>query len=267
MFCPEGYLIINDLAQLTPLAIDFVKEVNQSQQNRFRGISVQDIIENKQFSLLLELSSVHLSSPTGQVVRFASEEIFDKIDFPDELEAVLEPQMEVQLGIQRAHISHEIAVEVYGSDSSESVPRPAMPLFFQRPYYTVTLNNYRTLRELAKKYWKTDDVSEALALSFENDPFWQIIEKFEGWSMCVPKADFAEILTRGPMMKPPFESEAELVRKIIHGFDDKSFRTKSEAFGLFSGSASHRKFGMAWARAADQRPELSSPGRKSSIKN
>ena len=265
MFCPRDYLTIGELAQFLPSTLDFVGEANQSQPQRFKGISIQDIVENRYFSLLLNSSSVHLSSPTGQVVRFSSEEIFDKIDFPSELEEFLDPTMEAKLGIHRAHISHDIAVELYGSGASGAHPRPAMPLFFQRHYYTVTLKNYRTLRELAQRKWKADDVSETLGLFFEDDPFWEIVEKFEGWSMCAPRADFSDIIAKGPVTTPPYESEAELVRKIIQGFDQRSFRTKSEAFILLAGSASHRKFGMAWARAAEQRPELSSPGRKASF--
>lgn len=264
VFCPNDYLTLNEIAELVPPFLDFNNRKDSIEFSRFEGESLQDMIENKCFSLLLEKSAVHLCSPSGTVVRFWGAEIFDKVDFPKELEPFLDPITEAQLGVRKPIVSHEIAVDYFGVDGSDSMPRPALPLFFQRSYYVVSLKNYRLLRELALRKWNPEEVNDALALNFELDPFWDIIQRFEGWSICAPRDDFTDLTSNHTIEIPKFESESTLVSRILKALELQEFRTKREAFDLVAGSASHRKFNMAWARAAEMKPELSAPGRKGS---
>ena len=271
MFSAIGFTPISQISETMPTFAEFAKMWDDEKSiSRIRNFSPSDFMENRLFSVVFANTNPFLCSPQGHVVEFASRDLFDKIEWPDELTKHLLDDEYAQLQLASGYIEKETSEKIWGPGISPP-PRSSLPLFFLRGVYVVSLQNYLTLRRVALKEYTEDELHDAVALSFEIDPVYQVIEQFEGWSICIPN----------DKVKPPqswFEdtspgnwhsengtkrvSQAELVRKILDGFRENKFSTKQEAFTLYGQSSSIRGFGMAWANAAQTEPQLSKPGRK-----
>ncbi len=271
MFAPEKYVSLKNASQYAPTKIDNgpapenFSQYSTGQTHNLK-MSVNDIIEHQVLSWAFEDCSPRLCSPRGDVIKLDGHGLFDRIDFPPELEEVANEFELASMGLSRAYISSEIQDEMYGE--GKVPPRPSMPLFFNRSQYVVSLRNYKKLKEIALRVYSEGELFDEMGLAFEIDPDWSVFESFEGWAICLPEENFkpdSSVPRSLPDLGQTKKSRTQLVREIIEGYQSRDFQTKLEARDLYSTEAvSVRAFNFAWADAAVTCPELSKSGRRSS---
>ncbi len=271
MFAPEKYVSLKHAYYHAPTEFDFGPAPENFSENTIGQtynpkMSITDILEHQVLRWAFEDCSPRLCSPKGEVIKLDGHGLFDRIDFPPELEQVADEIELASMGLSRAHISIEILDEMYGEGAAP--PRPSMPLFYNRSQYIVSLKNYKKLKEIALRVYSEEELFDAMGLAFETDPDWSVFEAFEGWAICMPEENFTPESSHSralPSLGQTKKSRAQLKREIIEGFQSKAFQTKQEARELYSTEAvSIRGFNLSWADAAETVPEISRSGRRSS---
>ena len=160
MFCTEGY---STIAEVRCRVSDFQWNRGDNPDH-----TPSDVFENLVFDVILEADALRLCSPEGQILKISAE-ILDRIGVPKELRTQNFPSI--------YHYMDSVSDDC-------SLRWSTIPLFFDRMTYTVSLSEYRNLRTLALKEVSEEEIFEFLALGFEADPFWAIVERFEGYSLC-----------------------------------------------------------------------------------
>jgi hypothetical protein len=127
-----------------------------------------DVFENLVFKTILENGALRICSPEGNILKITPD-ILDRIEIPDSLNSEYFPN--------NYHYG-----DVYSD--KRSIRWNGIPLFFERTYYTISLDEYRNLKKIASENIKEEDLFHTIGLMFELDPFWGMVEKFEGFSLC-----------------------------------------------------------------------------------
>jgi len=168
MLCPEGYVTIPDI-------LDTVPDPNfEGEEPNFQLRSEKK--ERLVFQAILKNDALRVCLPDGTILKI-HHEILDMVSLSD------------------VFICAKIPDSSFGSlDQSNDFwascrnPEIGMPLFFTRPYYLLSLENYKALKVAVDKAfpkdYNQDDIWAATCLPFESDPMWPVVSKFEGASLC-----------------------------------------------------------------------------------
>ena len=147
----------------------------------------------------------------------------------------------------------------------------------------ILLGNGKTIRaskSLLEWFNPTHSVGQHVDLSFgtvgsalwlddyDNPPSKETLErkygKFLNCPVVLERAEVSKLLKKVEEPRNYFEkSEKSISARIIAASDQDSSLSKSEAERRFADGVSHKAFLRAWALAAEARPHLSLPGRKS----
>lgn len=165
MFCPEGYMTIPEVRCLVG-AFSHSQDANSN-------FTRSDAFESFVLNTITENDALRMCLPNGTILKVGSE-ILDRVLVSDVLPNETPPA--IQFGDSR------------NPEETSEKRWASMPLFFVRPYYIVSLENYRALKTAAvnafPKDYSADDIWAATALPFELDPLWGVLGKFEGASLC-----------------------------------------------------------------------------------
>ncbi|KQB96090.1 hypothetical protein AL073_12625 [Loktanella sp. 1ANDIMAR09] len=273
MFAPEGFAhwfeIREDLEMLTWDAF----QINLLRQHRERGEDYRRklyymIMEHAWYGFLDESPSVCLCSHEGGLVRFSGFEVGLRVN---EL---------TMSGVScREFLFIDDATGQIELSSVDKRIRDAEDLLAIHSAEEATEDNPPTL---------TEDEFADLSSVISSKRYLTSISKYDGWAVCCreehrPMKVLENFVEEYQDLKPKFEKApaqidyaqfleaqrtnmplAEISRGIIALCDNGSRLTRSEYKEAICPRVSERQFLSAWKRATEERPQLSSPGRRKS---
>ena len=185
MFCAEGYCTINEVRNSVS---DFSWRPKENQR-----LTISDAFEAFVLDAILDRDALRLCSPEGRIFKI-EDSIVDWFEIDESLERLVFQHSTF------ADISSESYIQktlgAFENSWQATIGRwTRFPMYFEREHYTISLQALRRYKEVALTMLAENELFNVLSLRFDEDPFWAVVERFEGYALCAVSEKMPQTLS------------------------------------------------------------------------